>query len=282
MSDSALISKPNPQKPKDAKHGGELLPILSPTTVPDTICQKKFWTLRVLKRWPPRPPLSFSGFGKAFHAIMKGVYDPQDAPLPNMRDLDGLAKTAFWSTRYTDPAAREEDKARCIRMVRGYVEQDDELDALGTIAVEELGEFDFDRDGGILFRLSARPDRLIVRTDEPAHLYVRDYKTSRPKIDLEEAAISLWVAKLLYPDFKQYTMQFDWVDEGGRVDRDTIETCDVRGVLPRVMRRFLRILDSPDHPAEPGEACFFCALKPTCQPQQGQALDLSVDVFGED
>ncbi len=98
-----------------------LTPRISPSSISDLQCAKRFHTLRVLKQYPPREPLSFASFGTAFHDIMGRVYDPRNGPAPNLEHLEVWSRQAFRQHRYADDAAREEDRARCVRMVRGYV-----------------------------------------------------------------------------------------------------------------------------------------------------------------
>lgn len=254
---------------------------ISPSSIGDLSCAKRFYVLRVLKQWPPRDPLSFASFSLAFHDLVGRVYDTANGPAPNLTHLDTWSRQAFKKHRYANEEAREEDRARCLRMVRGYVTQDDIEDAEGTICTENFLEFDFNHNGELLFVLSGRLDRILVRALEPDVLIVRDYKLSRPKVDLESAYVTLLLAKLAYPGYKTYRAEFDFVDEGGRVDREIVTVADIKGMHKAVMERARRVILNPEKPAEPGERCQFCPLKPTCQPNLSAAINVSANIFDE-
>jgi len=258
-----------------------LTPRISPTSVGDLSCAKRFHTLRVLKQWPPRDPLSFASFSLAFHDLIGRVYDPANSPAPSLTHLDTWSRQAFKKHRYADEGAREEDRARCLRMVRGYVAQDDIEDAEGTFATERFLEFDFNHDDELLFILSGRLDRVLVRADEPDVLIVRDCKLSRPKVNLEAAYVTLLLAKLGYPGYRTYRAEFDFIDEGGRVDREVVTVADIKGMHRAIMERARRVILNPDKPAEPGERCQFCQLRPTCQPHLSAAINVDTDIFDE-
>ena len=257
------------------------IPTITPTSVNDLICAKKFWTLRVLKQWPPRPPLSFGAFGTAVHAILKEVYDPRNAPLPSLEDLDVWTREAFFRQRYSDEQCRELDMDRAKRMVGGYVYQADGAETVGTIATERLLERPIFHDGKPLFVLSGVVDRMIVLPDDPDTLILLDLKTGRPKVDLWQACVLLALAKLTMPQYKKYVLFYDWLDEGGRVDRDGINTADVKGVWPRIMRRAVEVLTADEHLAEPTDYCTYCPLRADCQPTAGTTIEEVADLFEE-
>ncbi len=158
-------------------------------------------------------------------------------------------------------------------------EQDDIEDALGTICTERFVEHPVNSQGKLLFILSGRFDRVIERAHESDACVTRDYKLSRPRVDLEASFITLWLLKLTYPGYRDYRVEWDFVDEGGRVDRETVGVADVKGMHAPLMARLMSILSSDDHPAEPSEACAWCVLKDMCVSQADAALDVSVDVF---
>ena len=165
-------------------------------------------------------------------------------------------------------------------MIRGYVGQDDEEDGLGTTAVEQFIQFPIEYQKKPLFILSGRFDRVLVRPSEPRVLVIRDYKLSRPRVDLDASLIVLWLAKLAYPGYDEYRVEWEFVDEGGRVDRETVTVADVRGMFKDLQNRIREVILSDQHPAEPGEFCAWCPLKETCQPQI-LGMDLESSVFGE-
>jgi len=275
-----------------------LTPRISPTSVSDLGCAKRFHVLRVLKQYPERDPLSWASFGTAFHAVIGRVYDPkarnamptgaasqegttaQAGGPPNLDTLEEWSRQAFRKHRYADTTAREEDRARCVRMICGYLGQEDEEDGPATIAVEQFIQFTIEYQKKPLFILSGRFDRVLVRPSEPRALIIRDYKLSRPRIDLDASLIVLWLARLAYPGYDEYRVEWEFVDEGGRVDRETVSVDDVRGMLKDTQNRIKEVILSDQHPAEPGEYCAWCPLREACQPQL-LGLNLSSNVFDE-
>ena len=254
---------------------------ISPSSIGDLSCAKRFHVLRVLKQWPPRDPLSFASFSLAFYDLIGRVYNPANGPAPNVTHLDTWSRQAFKKHRYANEDAREEDRARCVRMVLGYIAQDDIEDAEGTICTEQFLEFDFNHDGRLLFILSGRLDRILVRVLEPDVLTVRDYKLSRPKVDLESAYVTLLLAKLAYPGYKTYRAEYDFIDEGARLDREIVTVSDIKGMHKAIMERARRVILNSEKPAEPSERCQFCPLRPTCQPQLTTAISVDADIFDE-
>ena len=273
-----------------------LTPRISPTSVSDLRCAKRFYTLRVLKQYPERDPLSWASFGTAFHDVIARVYNPktpnamptgtalpkattaQAGGPPSLDALEEWSRQAFRKHRYADAMAREEDRERCVRMVCGYLGQEDEEDGPATIAVEQFIQFPIEYQQKLLFILSGRFDRVLVRPSEPRVLIIRDYKLSRPRVDLDASLIVLWLAKLAYPGYDEYRVEWEFVDEGGRVDRETVTVDDVRGMFKELQNRIREVILSDQHPAEPGEFCAWCPLKESCQPQI-LGLDLNSNVF---
>ena len=257
------------------------LPRISPSNVVCLDCAYRFKTLYIDRKWPPRqPPLLAAEFGTAFHEVMKHVYDPRQRPLPNLEPLDTRIRAAFFARRYPDAGYRAVEMARCQRMVEGYVAQD--ADALATVDVERQGAFLIAWRGSPLFMLSAKFDRVIVRPDEPARLVVRDYKTTIRRVQMEEAFVTLWAAKLLYPGYARYALELEWVDGAdGSAERDTVEGAQLKGMHKIILDKAVRVLTASAWPPQPGDICTFCPLKRDCQPP-GAAYDGERDVFGED
>jgi len=261
------------------------LPRLTPSSVTDLDCPKRFHTLRVLHQWPPRPHTTVNigtEFGIALHAVLRHVFDPRHAPLPKLDHLDAWTRSAFFARNYPDTELREKEIARCIEVARTYALNDD--DAPFTIDVERQGEFPIAVNGTPLFLLSAKLDRVLVRPNEKV-LTIRDYKTSRRYRNLEEAFFMLWAAKLLYPNYKSFALELDWIDEQGDVKREVIHGKDLRGMHKPLIEKAVRLftlLAEGEHHAEPGEACFGCLLRKECQPQIEVPLDTEHDIFEED
>ena len=116
-------------------------PKITPTSVLDLACPKKFWTLRVLNQWPEREPNSWGAFGEVLHTTLKLVYEPKNPNRPDIANLDLYVRKAFDKHRYADKRAAVVDAARVKSMIRGYVaaeDDEDHQDARGTIAVERL------------------------------------------------------------------------------------------------------------------------------------------------
>ena len=262
-----------------------LTPRISPSSLVDTSCSHRFHTLRVLKQWPPRDPVTFASFGIAWHELAGKIYNPRNGTPPNVTHLEAWSRQAFRGQRYSEETAREEDRVRCLRMLEGYIANDDPEDAANTLGIEQWVERPITREGGPFFILSGRLDRVLVRPgasgDGPVKVTMvgRDYKLGRPKTDLESAFVNLWLLKLGFPEYDDYVFELDWVDEGGRVDRETITVADVRGQHAAVMDRLQRVLLSDTHPQEPGEHCQWCPLRDTCESRASVGIDLRVDAF---
>lgn len=259
---------------------------ISPSSLVDTSCNYRFHTLRVLKQWPPRPAITTASFGIAWHELAGKVYNPRNGTPPNVTHLEAWSRQAFRGQRYDDEAAREEDRLRCLRMLEGYIANDDPEDAVGTLAVEHWVERPITRDGKPFFILSGRLDRVLLRSSAsgdgpvtPTTVVGRDYKLGRPKTDLESAFTNLWLLKLGFPGYADYQFELDWIDEGGRVDRETITVADVRGQHAAVMDRLQRVLLSDTHPQEPGEHCQWCPLRDTCESRASVGTDFRLDAF---
>lgn len=254
------------------------LPRLTPSNIADLECRKRYHVLRTLRQWPPRPLNLQTEFGIAFHEVVRHVYDPRHRPLPNLEHIDAWVQAAFYARRVPRDML-EAECARCTRLVKQYIANDEDADY--TLEVERQGEFPIAVEGRPLFLLSAKLDRVIVRASDRKRLVVRDYKTSRPYRSLEEAFLQLWVAKLLYPSYKKYALELDWIGEEGDVERDVIEGGMLRGMHAMIRDKAIRVFTSDDHGAEAGEACFRCPLRPGCQPEAAVELDASAN-FEED
>ncbi len=262
------------------------LPKITPTSVLDLACPAKFWTLRVLKQWPPRQPNSFGAFGKALHSVLRDVYDPSSPARPDTANLDMYIDNAMREHRYADKAAEAADTRRISQMVRGYVaaeDDEDHADALGTISVERLLEHKIIYQGTPLFVLSARLDRLIVRPDEPNVLIIRDYKTGNSPVPLESSFCQLWAAKLKFGKrFDSFRLEIDQVDNDGRIERRVVEPCQCRGVHRWIMERAAAVLTATEHAEEPSQqACTWCCRANDCPAVQGGTARLEDDPFGD-
>jgi len=136
-------------------------------------------------------------------------------------------------------------------------------------------------DGRLLFVLSCVADRLLVHANDPDTLVVVDLKTGKPKIELDQSCVALAILKMTMPGYARFVLHYDWIDEGGRVDRDTVTTADVKGIWPRILSRAVEVLTAEEHLSEPNPGCVYCCLRPSCQPEVGVALDDATDLFEE-
>ncbi len=257
------------------------LPRISPSSVGDLDCLKKFHTLRILGQWPTDGDSTFNysaQFGNAVHQVLRSVYDPQLGIPPHHRGIALFAQEAFYEATYERNADRLADIERCIDIVRQYVRTDDEDDAIGTIAVEQECQFDIDINGAPSFALTAKPDRLIVRGDD---LVIRDYKLGRRKVDLAEAFVQIWAAKLKYHGYKLYSVEIDWIDGNGNVQRDVLPQLAFRGMAQLIKAKVMRVLTASEYPPEPGEVCRYCKLRAFCQPNATASLDSLDKLFGD-
>lgn len=256
-----------------------LTPRLSPSACADLACSYRFWTLRVLKQYPPRDPVTFATLGLAWHEIAAKVFNPRLGPPPNLTHLDAWSHQAFRGHPYTDEAAREKDRVRCMRMVEGYLSNEEPEDIAGTLSVEHWVEHPITRRGRPFFLLHGRLDRVLVRGHEPAVVIGRDYKLGRPKTDMEAAFVNLWLLRVAFPGYADYRHEIDWIDEGGRVDRDTITVADVKGQHAILMEKMQHVLLNDDHPQEPGEGCQWCRLASICPSRASAGSDFQSDIF---
>lgn len=256
------------------------MPRLSPSACADLVCNHRFWTLNVLRQNPPREAVPFATFSLAFHELAAKVFNPRLGTPPNLTHLDAWSRQAFSSHNYPLEDGREEDRARCLRMIHGYVSNDDPEDVAGTLAVEHWVEHPITRNGKLFFLLSGRLDRILTRANRSGVIIIgRDYKLGRPKTNLQSAFVNLWLLKVAFPGYADYQFELDWIAEGGRVDREVITVADIKGQHAILIEQMEHILLSEDHPQEPGEGCQWCRLASICPSRTNEGSDCQVDVF---
>jgi hypothetical protein len=251
------------------------LPRLTPSNVADLACAKKFSTLRIRNEWPPRKDNGFNlnqEFGTAVHEVLRNLYDPNNSPVPNLTHMDAITQSAFFARGYPDETIREEEIERCKQIVTSYVVRD--FEAEGTVDVERQSEFAIHHGGKPLFLLSAKMDRVVVRPSYPETLVVKDYKCGKRHLNLEEAFILLWAAKLQYPNYKRHHLELEWLCINNVYQVDVITPFMLRGLYSKIKDRALKIFQSDDYPAEPGETCCWCPLKSVCQPRSTESFSL--------
>ena len=248
------------------------LPRISPSSIPDLECGRRYYQLRQLKVWPPRPMIEAVAFGIAVHEVLRLAFSNRTGGKPCLEHVEGWARTAVWRGRYPDGTDRQAATERVIAAVCAFIQNDadDEEGVAGTISIEKQDEFPRYYKGQPLFLVSAKIDRIFSRASDSTRLVARNYKTSRPRLDLRQAFLELWLAKRLYPDFKSYVLEYIWLDpEDHRVSMDVVTEKDLRGIHDIVMQAAIKVLTDTDHKPCPGECCTYCPIREGCE---GQAL----------
>lgn len=242
------------------------LPELSPSSVSSLSCAKRFHELYVLKRWPPRTAISAVSRGSAFHQTLHSLYSGRygDGELDTPA-IPALAAEAVRRQEWPEGTSRADEVARVENLVRIYLASEDPSEVLGTVSTEETIGFMFHHCDQPLAFIKATLDRVLVRED-PGLLIVKEVKSGsrRGAVELREALILLWVARVKYPGFR-YQLEYEFVDpEEGSVEREIVTTADVKGQLRLVVAALLRVQDGPPV-AEPCQKCSWCHLRPGCQ-----------------
>lgn len=243
------------------------IPTLTPSNVSYLPCLKKFHTLAVLKQYPDqRVQSSALNFGNALHDVLADVYRPiaGQPPPPHLDRLPLLTRAAFLRRPYRTGEDREQERARGERMVRRYVDEDEE--GPETLAVEHSGTFPVTIGGEVAFHISGRLDRVLVRGSAPDTLVSRDYKFGARLLPIPQVWIILALCKMLYPGYKSYALELEAIMEDG-VERVTYRSADVKGMMCLVADGVKRYRQAAEYPAEPGEGCAYCPLAQTCQPR---------------
>jgi hypothetical protein len=248
------------------------LPRLTPSSVSDLECPKKFKHLRMGDGsfWGSnnRGITNYSARGSAAHEVLRQIYRTRRGDQVNMDNIEALAKIAVWRGKVGENTDREDETQHVIAAVRAVVDADTEEEIAGTISVERPIEFDYNHDGQPLMTVSSKIDRLLVRPDDATTLRLRDYKfTGRPKILLPEAFIYLWTAKTAFRGhgYDRYVIEYEFVNADNQVTRETVTGADVRGQFALVTEAAVRVIRGNEFPAVVGEACTYCPLRSTCQ-----------------
>lgn len=255
-------------------------PNLTPSRAADLVCRKKFYELHVLKNNPGEAFSQPLVFGQAVHNVLKHVYSPANGVVPGAVDIEAVARRVFQGLAYPDPDDRDHDRNRCVDMVRAYVAQN--RGKFTTLGVEIFADVALSNaNGNPVLTLGAKFDHLLVRTDMPSCLVVRDYKTGKPgSADMDAACIMLAIARKRYPTYETCLVEFDWIASSGLVQRVTVTLAEVKEVWKDLKAAATRVYRASEFPAEPGEHCLFCPLKSECQPD-AQATDEEIDALFE-
>lgn len=244
------------------------LPRITPSSVGDlTGCPKRFAETRILKNWGSnnRDYPENVAHGTAVHSVLRDVFHDRKNDQVNLTNLGALSRAAVYKGRYPQGFDRERAVERVMESVCGYARSQAPEDVVGTIRCEDQIEFPFSWEGRPLCMISATLDRVLVRPDQPMRLVVKEYKTTRPKVDLQEVFIALFAARRAHPDYETYAMEIDWIADDGTVSTDTIEGRELRGLHPVIFQAAVKVIHEKQWDACPSERCTFCFLRPQCQ-----------------
>ena len=256
------------------------VPRITPSSVGDLECARKYHTLRVEKKWPSRPPLENVAFGTAVHDVLRQLYMTRNGGILDLTNVEAMARSSVYRARYPRDVDRQRALAKVMEAVCMYVTNDDEEDIAATLDLERMTEFPFRHCGQDIYMVSAKIDRTLVRPSAPSRLVARDYKLTAQRIDLREAFILLWSAKQMRPGYESYAIEYDWIDaEERQVRRDVVEGYELKGQHTIIRDAALRILSADDHPPSPGDACTFCPLRQNCQGLDAVELAEGEDIF---
>ena len=263
------------------------LPILNPREVLKTSlfrltvsaigsldCPRKFKDERIERNWDTtRGPIFAVAHGQAVHKVLHSLYSTRRGWEIDLSRLEAIAKGAVWGTSYPAGIDREKAISQVILSVKAFVEADDDEAVEGTIDLEQQGQFivqDRRTDEG-LFIASARLDRTPIRASEPQRLVLRESKTTKQRISLQESFLQLWIARKMYPSKKypdlhinSWAIEYDFLDQDLRVVRDVVEWEDVQGQSVLLLRKVMRVLNATDYPAIQCEQCVYCKFREEC------------------
>lgn len=271
----------------------QTLPILNPNeTVKTTLfrltvssvssldCPKKFADERIQRNWDnSRGPILAVANGQAVHKVLHRLYLKRRGWEIDLSRLEAMAKDAVWSTSYPVDTDRLEAVARVIQSVRAFVEADDEEAVEGTLNLEHQGQFTvYDkRTKAGLFIASAKLDRTLIRASEPHRGIIRESKTTKQKISLQEAFLQLWVFRKMYPNlgFTSWAIEYDFLDrEEFRVIREVVEWEDVQGQSVLLLHKVMGLLRATDFPAVQCDQCTYCKFREQCCTLEDEPVDL--------
>ncbi len=253
-------------------------PNLTPTRVSSLTCLKRFHDEHIAKRLPPQAFSLPLAYGSAVHETLKNIFDPVgDVPVPD-RDIASLARQAVFQQNYPDAAVHDQDVVRCTATATAYMGQISYMDE--TVGVEIFDSLPVSGSTRHRLTLGAKYDRLMVRSGEPRHLTIVDYKTGAPgHVDIKGACIMLAIASRRFKDFETFTVEYDFLSVTGLASRQVVTFAEAKEVWPTLKTRALRVYNAGEYPAELGEHCAFCPFHSECWPEIETDFDDLDDLF---
>ena len=262
------------------------LPRLTPSSVGDLECPKKFRALRMAggQGWGSNTrdfPVSVAR-ATATRDVLRQIYRTRRGGEVNLGHVETFAKTAVWRGRFPEGTDRTQEALRVVAAACAVVGNDTEPEIEGTLSVERPVEFAYSHDSQPLMMVSSKIDRILVDPDAPRTLKLRDYKfTARPKISLPESFIYLWSAKKAFTGqgFDNYVLEYEFVSPENEVTRETVTGADVRGQFALITEAAVQVIRGTDFPAVIGEACTYCPLRTACQGLPAESGQTGDEVF---
>ena len=257
-----------------------IFPNVTPSRVTALICRKRYYEEHVLKSVQRGDFCQNLAFGSAVHDALKLMTTPAiSTPVAN-RNLEQAIQHAFLKQNYPNVEMRQEDIAKAIPIIARYLSQASEIDSI--LGTEIFAEFTASREGPRKLTFGAKFDALVARMGVSPLLVIRDYKTGRSGgVNLESACVTLAVAKVKLNqyrrdfnlDFSDVILEFDHLGEEGLCDRVSIGVKNVKDIWPNIKSRAEFVYSSTEFPPEPGEHCFYCPLRQTCQTEMAVEIE---------
>lgn len=238
---------------------------ITPTSAPWlSECLKRFDTLHVRRDYPGmRAPSPVLRFANLVHACQRDLYDPKrPGLLPHEDDLDTILRLAALRGGYKDEVDRAYDTDRARKLCRVYLDQADVMESEATIGVEVAGTFPILVGGQPLYALSARLDRVLCLPG--GKIAGIDYKIGSRLPPISGILINLAALKAAHPNATAYEFWIESLSDGG-VERTIFKGEEFRGAIKTLTAQVRRYLTAESYPAEPGEGCLWCPLRPGCQ-----------------
>lgn len=252
------------------------LPRITPSSLSDLDCGRRYFTLRILKQWPRRPMVSAVAFGIAVHDSARLAYQNRVGDKPCLDHIGAWARTAVWRGRWPEGVDRNAETDRVIAAVCAFVANDasDPEAVEGILDLELSVEHPIPHQGKNIGLFSCKLDQTLVRVSEPNKLIVREIKTGAvaPRIDLRECYIQLSLAKRLYKGrgFDRFAIEFLFLDEDARVCQTTVEDRDLKGLHAVVMQAAVTRLTDTEHKPTSCEGCCYCPIRNSCPIQKAE------------